>query len=482
MQDREELLREYDVITFTTRKDRATGLEVKVQGAANNPQLAKLLMYGDNEHYLVTRDNQEILRYNNSYYENNAACIINNRINYYMDILTTNRMKSETIGFIKNTSYTERKDLEQPLNLINLKNGIYNIDTGELISHDPKYTFLYELPIDYNPVANCPTWKKFIEDTLYKEDVEFIQELCGYLLYRSYPWALLVILLGHGRNGKSTFINVLTAILGKENTVHIPLLTLAINRFAKAKLYQKHANLCADLGAKEIKDTGTLKQLTGMDTIYAEEKHEKGFGFVNFSKLMFACNILPTIDDRTLAMIERIAVVEFPNTFERGTEECDPHIIDKLTTPEELSGIFNWMVEGLKRLLANKKFSTYRDFDNVSEYLKASQDPVNMFVERFIFSDPNGEIQKETVYNQYLKFATDNKFPTVISAVFTKKFKPCVALFLKETGKLDEGQPRTGGHKPTWKGIGLCDKEVTVPTKTEKQQKEHQETIKEALE
>lgn len=431
----------------------------------NCPRLAKLLMEADNEHYLVMRDNQEIIQYNGSYYEGKAVYHIESRINHYCDNLTTNRIKSETLGFIKSNGYVDRDALEQSLNLLNFKNGIIDISTGELIPHDPKYTFQFEIPVDYVPGADCPAWKKFIEDVLYQQDIPFIQEVCGYLLHRRYTWALLVILLGHGRNGKTTFLNVLSELLGEKNTEHIPLQTIAHERFAKAKLYQKHANLCSEIGAHEIKDTGTLKQVTGEDMIFARELYQSGFSFRNYAKLIFSCNLLPEIGDKTLAMNERLAVVEFPNTFERGSPECDPNIFDKLITPQELSGILNWMIDGLRRLLENKKFSPYRNFENVAEYLKVSQDPVKMFVDRYIVFDSESQIQKETVYKKYLDFVKENNYPMLVSSWFSKKLKMFAPL------SMGEGQPRAGGHKETWTGIKFNDGSESSSVEIPEQQK-----------
>jgi P4 family phage/plasmid primase-like protien len=440
-----ELLKEYRVM----HEDDNGKIKI------NCPNLAKLIMYGDNEKYLILKDNQDILKYNGGYYENNGIAIIKNRISYYLGEQTKEFFKTEVVGFIKNFIYTERDKLEQPYNLINVRNGIFNIDTNELIPHSPEFTFQYVLPVDYVPNADCPIWKKFIEDVVYQDDLDFLQEVCGYLLYRKYTWALLIILLGHGRNGKTTFINVLSQLLGKNNVEHIPLQTIAYERFAKAKLYQKHANLCSDLGAKEIKDTGTIKQLTGGDAIFARELYQNGFNFTNYAKLMFACNILPEIGDRSLAMNERIAVVEFPNTFERGNENCDPNLIDKLTTPQELSGIFNWMAEGLKRLLDKKTFSKYRNFENVSDYLKESQNPIKIFTDTYIEAKQDNEIQKEIVYKKYLEFCKANNYPTLVSSWFSQKFKPFAPM------GIDEGQPRKSGHKTVWKNIKFKDGLVT---------------------
>lgn len=417
----------------------------------NCPQLAKFLLNHDDRHYIILRDNQEILMYNGSYFENNVDCILGNRINYYLDYRTTNRIKTETIGFFKHTNYIEREALNPDKKLINLQSGILDIETKKIIPHDPKYTFQYEIPINYDENADCPLWKKFLTDVLYQDDLAFIQEFCGYLLLRDYRFALLVILLGHGRNGKTVFINTISEVLGEENVEHIPLQTIAHERFAKAKLYQKHANLCSELGAREINDTGAVKELTGNDMIFARDLYKSGFKFRNFAKLMFACNILPDINDKTLAMSERLAVLEFPNEFKADNENCDPNLLEKLTTENEKKGIFNWMVEGLESLLKKNKFSTYRDFENVSEYIKANQDPVKIFVDTYIEKDPNGEITKEKVYNKYLDFCKDNNHPHLVSNWFSQKFKPYAPR------GIEEGQPRIKGHKQTWKGIKFKD-------------------------
>lgn len=412
-----------------------------------SPQLARLLLESDNEHYLVTSDNQTILRYNGSYYTNPGEPHILNRINYYCEKLTSNRIKSETTGFIKNNEYIDREALEQPLNLLNLKNGIFDIITGELIPHDPKYTFLAEIPIDYNKDAECKKWEKFIADVIYPEDIPFMQEVCGYLLHRKYTWSLLLILLGHGRNGKTTFLNVMTAILGKKNTRHIPLQTIAHDQHAKAKLYQIHANLCSEIGSKEVKDTGAIKQLTGGDNIYARELYQNGFEFLNYAKLYFACNILPEIDDKTLAMIERLAVIEFPNTFRRGDPTCDPNLTDKLTTPEELSGILNWMIEGLKRLLKNEKFSEYKDFENIAAYQKKCQDQIFHFINLEIESDTKAIVPKNKIYTHYKKYCEQNKMMPLNDVWFGRKLMQ----FVPTDWHVESG--RKGKH--IWKGLKI---------------------------
>lgn len=455
-EDRQRLLDNYEVFEKNNKGEPT--------GKVNTGRLAKLLLEGDGRKYLVTKDNQTVIIYNGSYFEPCGEAIIRERVQYYLDdIHGLEYIKKEVVGYIRNHAYIEREKLEQPLNLINLKTGILNIDTSELIPHDAKYTFQFEIPVEYDPSIDCPLWKKFVGDVLYQEDIPFVQEVCGYLLHRGFPFALIVILLGHGRNGKTTFISTISAVMGEKNIEHIPIQTLAHERFAKAKLYEKHANLCSEIGASEIKDTATLKSLTGGDLIFARELYQNGFSFRNYAKLVSSCNLLPDIGDKTLAMTERLAVLEFPNTFLRGSPDCDSFLYDKLTTPHELSGILNWMVEGLKRLLENKTFSPFRNFENVTDYLKQNQDPVKMFADQYIDRDKQFQIHKDTTYGKYLAFTKEKGLPSLNDVWFGRKFKQ-----FGPSG-MTPGQPRTGGHKATWKGVKFKDGTDSFPNTDDSQ-------------
>jgi len=459
-----DVLEQFDVITVGIQTDPKTREQVSYIKEINFPNLAKLIL--SEKKYLVTEDNQDIYVYNGGYFESTGLQQIKNRFNYYLDDLSTKRGKEEVVDFIKNWKYTKRTTLNPPSHLINFKNGVYNLKTGKLEKHDPdKHFFLYQIPVEYKPKAKCPKWEKFIKDVLYQDDIDFVQEYCGYLLFREYKWAVFVLLLGHGGNGKTVFINTLTEILGEKNVKHIELQTLAKNRFAKSRLYQKHANLCAELGTQEVKDASIIKELTGNDTIHAEEKHMKGFDYRNYAKLMFALNKLPDIKDKSKAMRRRLAVLEFPNEFVEGSDECDPDLQKKLLT--EKSGIINWLLKGLKQLLKNRHFSDYRDFENVEDYKNLKLDPVKIFIDTHIEKDPNGTIQKQVLYKYFVKFCEEHKHPFVCDSWFSRKFKPLAPM------GLEESRPSKKGRKPVWTGIKYIDEKTDgkIDEKTDKENK-----------
>ena len=427
-----------------------------VEGKFKAPLMAGNIVYhmfdidGRNQVYrgfLVTNDNKQIWRYDGTRYIPDGEEYVKSLIQKVLGMKCNTNYKKEVIEWIRDEKDLQipRKYLNDRLTLINLRNGTFNIETNELETHAPSPFFTYQLPVTYDLDATTNKIQDFFESTLYADDIPVIQELFGYCLYKKYFIHKAFMFVGEGRNGKSTLINLLEHMLGEENVSNIPLQKLCNDKHAAYILFGKHANLCGDLSSDELKNTGTFKKATGGDFIIAEKKYQDPFGFINTAKFVFSCNILPECNDTSSAYAKRWIVVEFPNIFE-GVN-CDPNILEKLTTDEEISGLFNWSIEGLKRLLQKKEFTKHRTFDDVQKFLAEHQDPVFIFIETHIDRDIEGELTKEEVYNKYLEFCRENDYPRLVSNQFSQKFKP-----LAPWG-IEEGQSRKKGRKKTWKGI-----------------------------
>ncbi len=363
-------------------------------------------------------DNDEIYVYQNGVYKPKAESIIKKMCNDLLGDHYNTHRGNETVGFIQASTYTER--VEPDMNLINLSNGIYNIKTGLLLPHDPEIFMLTQHPFDYEPGADCPTIKTFISEVVREEDIDTIQELFGYCLWKKYHIQKAFVFLGEGNNGKSTLLELLKAFIGVENVSGISLQDLE-GRFTPASLYGKLANIYADLSDRSLKQTGKFKMVTGGDNIGAEQKFKDFFNFVNYAKLIYSANKLPECDDDTTAFFRRWIFVSCPNSFEPG--KCDPDILEKLTTDSELSGLFNWALVGLRRLLKNKMFSSSKTTEETRRLYIQMSSPVVAFVESEMEFEVNAAISKDEIYSRFVKYCNKTGLPTVPSNIFAMRIK-----------------------------------------------------------
>jgi putative DNA primase/helicase len=410
-----------------------------------------------NRGFLVTKDNKQIYRFNGSFYQDDGEEFIRDLCQKVLGIRSNRNYKNEVIEWVKDNAeiQVDRDIFNTNPYVINLENGIYNIKKNEIEEHNQGYFFNYQFPVRYDSDAEICEIKKFLESTLYLDDIPVIQELIGYCLFKPYFIHKAFMFVGEGRNGKSTLIRLLAELLGKENIATVPLQRICKDKFAASELYGKHANLCSELSEESLHNTGLFKQVTGGDYIRAEKKFKDGFKFINTAKLIFSCNVIPESKDKTLAYFNRWIVIEFPNIFDESNEDTDKHLLAKLTTEKEISGFFNWAIEGLMRLLENNDFSKHRTLEDVKGYMAERKNPVFLFISSYIESDPDGELTKPEVYEKFLEFCRSNGFPTIASNHFTQKFKQYAPF------KTDEGQSRIKKAK-TWKGIRFKDMDEEI--------------------
>lgn len=334
-----------------------------------------------------------------------------------------------------------------------MENGILNLQTGELLPFSPDYYLTVKIPVKFDPTADCPRIKQFFRDVLHEEDIPVMFELFGFCLYRRYFIHKAFMFVGSGRNGKSTVINLLRRFLGPQNVANVPLQAFAENRFAAAELYGKLANTFADMSSEALRDTGLFKTLTGEDTIEAERKFKNPFRFTNYAKLIYSCNRLPETYDDSDAFFARWIIINFPNKFEG--DKADKNLINKLATPEELSGLLNLALLGLWRLLERGEFSKGVSTEEVREIYLRMSNPVAAFVMDCIEVDPEGFVPKKDLYAAFCEYCRNNKLPTVSEATFHKK--------LIRQVRVEDYRPKIQGKRVhTWRGIRLKQPEPEV--------------------
>jgi putative DNA primase/helicase len=271
-------------------------------------------------HLKTLSDTEEIWRYDHmkGIYVPNAECIIKARIEKDYKDKVNNKFVTEQLGHIQRRSYIHRSDFNPNIEWIAAKSCMVNLKTGEIQPFDPKFMNTTQIPVEFNPNPildffclvegavnsdniHCPAIMKFLNEIMSPSDVEIVLGFLAYCLWRNYHFNVWMLLNGAGQNGKSTFLNLIERFLGSENVSGESLERLLMERFAPANLYQKMANVDADLSGDILsRHTGKLKKLTGNDEFPAEFKHKAPFKFRNYAKLIFSCNTIPERHDRCI--------------------------------------------------------------------------------------------------------------------------------------------------------------------------------------
>jgi len=407
------------------------------------PNLGELIYDGLDLHFLTTEDNHEIYHYNGGYYEANGIPSIKSLVEQILKKGTQEHYKNEVLGYIRDKNYQERDIFNTNLNLINLQNGVYNLKTKKFTEHKPENYFLSELPIIYDPNATIDKIQNFFEVLLYLNDITVLQEFFGDCLQRTYRYKKALMNVGPTNTGKSKLLKLLELFLGKHNIANASLHDLCKDKYAPVELYSKYANICADIGSSSLRQVSKFLMLTGGDRIRAQRKYGQPFNFENFAKLVFSCNIIPDTEVKTDAFYGRWVVLEYTNIIPE--EEQDAKIIEKIATEQELSGLFNWAIQGLNRLEKNGRYSKHRSLEEVKEFMQKGHNPIKEFVETYITSKTDGVRIKKHVYQCYKAFCTIHNYPVVESNVFSRKFSQLAP------DSLSDGQIRKGGR--VWKGI-----------------------------
>lgn len=339
-----------------------------------------------------------------------------------IDQVSTNHFVNEVIGRVQRRSrYAKPEDFDKDPVVLNLQNGLLNVETGEFKPHSSDYLSRVQLPVTYDPNGKSEAIDEFFREILDPGDIPTVQEFTGGLLWRHFIKKALM-LIGEGDNAKSTLINLIKAFLGPENIAARSLQDFENNRFAKADLYGKLANLYADLPDTALKSTGIFKILTGGDPVTAEHKFGQPFTFVPYAKEIYSCNVIPEAPDDTPAFFGRWIIIKFPNAFPEGDPRRNPRILEELTTPENLSGFLNWALAGLKRLRENSfRFTAGKTTDAIRrEYIRRSN-PVAAFIEECCKLGSTLEVRKDALYRAYDSFCQENKFvPLQLPSFYTR--------------------------------------------------------------
>lgn len=293
-------------------------------------------------------------------------------------------------------------ELNRDKNLINFRNGVWDIQERKLLPHDSKYLQTIQIPHEvgiYKPFTETRLYGFFKKTKLAKEDIKMILEYMAYCLTLDYGLKTFMILCGQSNTGKSVLLRFIETMIGRENTSALSMHELS-QRFYPSQLYSRLLNSCGDNGSLPLSSIENLKKITGGDQIMHEKKGKEPFFFVPFCKLIFSFNQLPLqLEEKSNAFYKRMRILYMNNELFLNNE-----YVDDLCSEESVSEVIPYLLS----LLPVTEIPRTRSSNRLVEGLRQDSDSIHAFLKKLCATGPEYSIKKDALYEAYVEFCMKN--------------------------------------------------------------------------
>lgn len=305
--------------------------------------------------------------------------------------------------------------------LINLKNGTLEItESGvKLREFRPKDFLTYQLNFEYDPGASRSRFNTYLNRVISDKDTQnVLAEFMGYVFTKGLKLEKCLLLYGSGANGKSVFYDIMNALLGKNNVSNCSLGDLA-KECNRAMIANKLLNYGSEL--KGSIESDVFKTLASGESIVACKKYCDPFLMESYAKLCFNCNDLPRDVEHNEAFFRRFIVIPFLVTIPES--ERNPNLASSIIK-SELPGILNWVLDGLSRLISQKRFTESRAIQKQLMQFKVDSDSVLLFLnEEGYIKSLDGRLLIKDLYQDYKQFCDQDNFKPVSKTNFKKRLE-----------------------------------------------------------
>jgi len=334
---------------------------------------------------------------------------------------------------------------------IALENGI--LDVGKLLTdgesallpHSPRWFSPVAMEFCFEPEADCPHWKAFVERNLEAdpERAEMLQEWFGYCLTIDTSFQRFLFLEGEGSNGKSVICAALTALLGQDNVSHVSLEMFAKD-FVLTQTLGKLANIAAEVGEIDKMAEGYLKSFTAGDRMTFNRKNQSLIEAAPTARLVLSANNRPRFSDRSEGIWRRMLILPLTVTIQ-------PHErVYGMDKPEwwfrqgELPGMLNWALAGLYRLREQRSFTIPAISSAALTDYKEEANPARRFLVENYEEDPNGSVVTQDIYRHYRGWCEDHGNKPLASNQFAKEINRVFKNAVRGKARDFNGERRQG--------------------------------------
>ena len=350
------------------------------------------------------------------------------------------------IEHIPNLSQSKRKEVLSYLNLlvnkessiadanlIAFENGVLDVITDTFTDFSPEFVITNKIPHRYNVDAQSDLLDSVMNKLACGDEnvLKLLYQAVGYCFYRRNELRKSFFLLGEKRNGKSTFLDMVSTLLGEDNTSNLDLCEIG-DRFRTAELNGKLANIGDDINDEWVSNTAIFKKVVSGDTVTVERKGKDPFKLRSFAKFFFSANSLPRLgrgkDSR--AILDRLVIIPFDAKFSKDDVDYDPFIKYKLRDENVIEALIVKSIAALKEVLAEQEFA---QCDKVKANLEEFEKSNNPILEFYADLDESDYIYEpiKTVYQKYNSFCLSNNLSPMSAIEFQKVMKREFGLVIK---------------------------------------------------
>jgi putative DNA primase/helicase len=344
--------------------------------------------------------------------------------------------KEEAMKYITNFLYDDRVAFNQSDTTICFKNGLYDVATGTFEPMTPEKLESIQIDANYDPNAYSATADEFFRTATggNKDCEQLLLEAIGYTMLKTTEMQKTFMLIGAGRNGKSTYLDLLKHILGVRNYAAISMKDLS-NNFRVSMLEGKLASIAADISAAPIQDTDLFKNIVSGDEITIEKKYQDARLGKFFATMLFACNKLPKTTDNSNGFYRRWVIVPFNANLENVSSVEGANFKKKLLAQESIDYVAYKAVGAISKVLNSTLEFTQPDVvkQMLEEYKIENSSVLSFIKESFpngidstkgaAFGQPLKDWSLQTIYENYKQWCIDSGRKTVSKASLKTELK-----------------------------------------------------------
>lgn len=344
--------------------------------------------------------------------------------------LANNTLRNEFKGLVKSRNHVSSDFFEEKTEgMINFNNGILRIHDRKMLPHSKTIGFQYVLPYDYDGKAECPEFDRLMDDVTMQDESlkQILLEYMGYCI-SSMPasWGQKALILeGPGGTGKSTFLDILRAMVGDQSYSSVNLEDFDKPHMT-SQMVGKLFNACEEVKFDALRDSTHFKNISTGGTITVKKLYKNTYTTKINAKLICSCNEIPPTNDRTNATYRRMLLVPFRNEFYKQEDEAavDRNVAKRIAA-NEMGGVYNRVLSALDVLIKQNAFSKSVTADKILAEYKDANDIVRSFCSEHIESTQDDDMftLSTSIFKEWREWCRENNIKdTYNSMAFGKRF------------------------------------------------------------